>query len=832
MLLAALMSASVATQAPAQAADVFSGEHPNSSRIVVRLDRPAEVSAVRVDDGYRVRFVPRAPALDLSGVFRLIPRDRISDVRQDPDDGSLLILSECDCVLDTFVAGPFTYGIDLRDRRPDEPRDPPGASVSRGSPDRGAAGPSDEPGSPEPGVPARADGARPAIAPAGGTLPAGTTIAAAGNMPGIALPASSLLPFPLLRAPPTGERSGADRGRENPMTRVADASEASPPASAAPEPMQAMEAGDLDSLAESLRRAADAGVVELRDQGGGTGRLWSARDGSAQDGSDDRFREVESASRRLSALADNLSISLGSGTRPDDGAEKPSSGTCPPADRFGFLSGNADGDAYGGLRALRAGLVTEAGDIDPDGALALAERYLALGFGAEAAQLLAVSELSPEQAAAYASLARIVDTTGDRAPDVWRGKEACPSDVALWALLGQGGRIPPNNIDATAVQRAFFGLNAPMRLHLGPVLARQLDALDQTDAATAIRTNIEPLQIASAERDVDGGANSTETGPVAGPGAAQRAVTELLARAQSAMRAGRPIRPDDLSLAEALSWEYRGTEEGIKLAGMTALGRLVDNDVPGAMAILQEQWRQADPAWTSTLTDAFTETVVAKGDAELLELVLHPRGDEVTALLDGAQRVAVADRLTGVGFPELALDLLAELEEPATGLRRARAAAHLSAGDPARALALVAGLPGRQAAAVRAGALEALERFALAARAYADAGDADGAARAAWLSGDERTIAAFGSDRHRDLATRLARPPATDDPPGLPAQAAPRTGPGPAPVDAGRQAAPARASTPGARPEAPPGLGEGQALIERSAALRNDISELLESFAE
>ena len=794
-LLTALLATSAPLTAPAQGAEVFSGEHPNSSRLVLRFDRPTQVSATRVEEGYRVDFDPQASTLDLSNVFDLIPRDRISGIRQDADDGSLLILSSCDCVLETFDAGRFTYALDLRDRRSGERLE---AREVRTEASFGT----ESGGTMEDGNTLRRTNETPRSSVSGlakmddgGILPAELISSAARRLNGRVLPESKVLPFPILQIPPASSFP-EEAGQRNVVSDPSESAVASSSRRSGPESSRTATATDnAHPLSENLRRAADAGLLQLRDERGDRNRIWNAERSAGYP-----FRDIEAASNRLSTLSGNLSINLGSGGTPNSGGQKSSTDACPPVDRFAFLSLDSRADAFSALRDLRRDLVTEAGELDPDVALAMTERYLSLGFGAEAAHLLNMARVSPGQASAYASLARIVDTTSDVAPDVWEGKEGCSSEVALWALLGQDGRVPPNSVDESAVQRAFFALNAPMRLHLGPVLASHLDALGHADAADAIRTNIEPLQTASSARGAVTADGSTRTGPVASPSASARAVSELLARAQSAMRAGRPIGQDDLGLAEALAWEYRGTREGVKLAGMTALGRLVDNDVPGAMAILEDQWKQADPTWTATLTEAFAETVVAKGDAELLELVLHPRGGEVTALLDGSQRISVADRLTDVGFPDLALELMREVDEPAAELRRALAAAHSAAGDPARALALVAGLPGKQAAAVRAEALEALEQYALAAGAYADAEDEQGAARAAWLSGDTDTISMHGTARHRELATRLSRA----DPP----------------------------ETPPVTDDAPPSLGAGQALIERSAGLRTDISALLDTFSD
>jgi hypothetical protein len=100
ILLAGLASAQVVT--------VRSGQHDGFARLVLTFPEPAGWDLGRTADGYGFRARKAGWRYDISTVFDLIPRDRLSAVWVDPQTGVLRIGLGCEC---HAIATPFRPGI-------------------------------------------------------------------------------------------------------------------------------------------------------------------------------------------------------------------------------------------------------------------------------------------------------------------------------------------------------------------------------------------------------------------------------------------------------------------------------------------------------------------------------------------------------------------------------------------------------------------------------------------------------------------------------------------------------------------------------------------------
>ena len=101
---ALLAVALIASAAPAlaQSIPVQTGEHASFTRLAMQFPTPVTWSEATTDTGYAVTFDNSNLTFDLSNSFRLIPRDRVADIRWDAAAGRLEIESGCDCHLDAF----------------------------------------------------------------------------------------------------------------------------------------------------------------------------------------------------------------------------------------------------------------------------------------------------------------------------------------------------------------------------------------------------------------------------------------------------------------------------------------------------------------------------------------------------------------------------------------------------------------------------------------------------------------------------------------------------------------------------------------------------------
>ena len=772
---------------------IQSGEHAGFSRLALIFEERTAWRAERADGGYRLRFTPNPGPIDLGRVFDLIPRDRIENVRQNPEDGSLFIASTCDCHLDVFEAGRRILAIDIKDGPdPDE---------------RGRRGPALGP--------PQADGSPRSAAPRGPGAP----------------------PPPVFITPPAAAFAGAeaeptDSGRRAPATAGGGAARPGPSGPA----IAGTASGALERrLRADLRRAAEAGLVDLADEP----LAPSGTDGGRQTGpletparpsrAEPRTRIAEPPPRAQPPAPDTAGPQRNIALRTAfDRSASPSSGAddlrpCPPEGRFAFFVDAAPRQILASLPALRADLVDATDALDPEGGRRLVEAYLALGFGAEAAAIAAQTPMPDRTSAIYRSLARILDRGEDTETSVWSGLQRCPSPAALWSVLGHLPEEGDPPVDSGALQLAYFELPAHLRIQIGAELAARLRDLGLAAPAAAVERNRAALlrpEASNADRSAarpdSSGASPTDPAggdSVPAPGLGERRVDALIDRALARMRQQRLPAADDRALAEALVREHAGTERGAQLRDLVALGRLAAGEHEAVVETLLRPDREDPTEWREGLDRAVAATIAAKSDADLLALALHPRGGDLFALLPAARSAEAAERLTQAGFPDLALDMLERAETAGTAADRARARATLAAGDPAGALALVAGEGSKETARLRARALSALGSHALAAAAYAEAGDPEQAARAAWLSGDAEAITRFGKDRHRAMAEALlspapAPPPATDE--GAP----------------GRDGVPSDPTGTRAAGEGPPSLSGARELAEESSRLRESLRGL------
>lgn len=708
-----------AAQGLAQQATVYSGEHADFTRIAIVFGADRQWEVAQEDKGYRISFTPPAPSLDLSGIYDRIPRDRFERVEQSPEDASLVIESSCACTLEVFVAGDRTIAIDVRD-------DPTGPENLTGL------------------GPASGDSAIPRPRRRETAMGTEQQVSVNDAAPVVRPPAEE----PSLILPVTNPRQ--DRISEGGLDLVVPEVASTAPSVA--------ETAWRQALIEGLIAAGDAGLVEFSPAS-------DVLPGSVN--RDPTDLQVETEVPRASDR-DNLDIrtayetflQLERAARAGDSRR-----ACLPDSYFSFFETAELTRGLPSIQAHRAGLVTPLGDVSPQGALTLTQAYLALGFGREALAILDMAGLAPDEAAVLSSLATIVDFRSDNAREVWSGLQRCEGVAALWAILGQPIADLGRTASSGSAQQAFFALPPHLRVHLGEELATRFDRLGDPDAASAVRLNVELLTTPLPNGNAAEPSGNDQPLPLAEMGPGEARVWELLTRLQEDMLSGRPINMADLETAESLTWEYEGTESGLRLRGASVLGRLEQGELEAAISLLEEGALDGseDPLWNASLRAGIGTAITSTTDAQLLTIVLHPDAESLTSLLSPPQKLDAARRLLLLGFPQEAIDVVSD-EEP-SGMEQIKtisASAYIAQGDPALALATIAGRTSDDVSRLRAQAHYALGNFALAAAASAEAGDTDFASHAAWLSGQSEAILSWGTDEQRSIAANLRETAAND----------------------------------------------------------------------
>lgn len=397
---------------------------------------------------------------------------------------------------------------------------------------------------------------------------------------------------------------------------------------------------------------------------------------------------------------------------------------CIAPDRLEFSAWADDRPVHEQWAEAMAGLSTEFDRTDPAALTRAARFLLALGFGAEARQLLrAFPEDLPDRAL-WEALARILDDEPG-GTTVLAGQTACDGPVAMWSFLAEDKVTPGGFRRADAILLAFSALPLRLRVLLGPRLAERFIAAGDAESARAIRDAIlraDPrTEGTTALIDAE---ISHETGDPAAAEAMLQSVfdaggpesIDALMRLV-VLRAGRglPVDPALVPLLEAAVQERHGTTAEPQAQAALVLARAASGDPAGALAGLPSAPETAPAVWA---------LLAGLGsDRQVLELAV-PQVAETAA---PETRAILARRLLDLGMQDAAL---AWGGAGPTGDVLLDARLDLARNDPRSALRGLAGDRDAAALPLRIAATAALGDHASEARLLDESGDQTGAARA------------------------------------------------------------------------------------------------------
>jgi len=743
--LLAILWLALAGPAAAQTVSVRSGEHPGFSRIVFETQEAEGWALGRGPDGYLLRFDDPALEFDLSRVFAMIPRQRLTDIRLEAP--GLLTLDIAGAVhAAPFVLRPGVLVVDIKD-----------GPAPSGSPFETPL---------SPGMAAATEGAADAETPP-------PDVASDGTPP--ADRQDDSLPAPPVRLP-------IGLGRLSPDPVVGPFLPKEAPAQEDPRVIEARTA-----LMQEIARAAAQGLLEPAEtlpQATESADTAPATDPSAGE-------EPSEAGDALAALGQRRNIRIE--TSIDQGLDLPGAeqdlsaegDPCLPDSAFdldAWLDGRPPAEL---IAERRSDLLNMRDTVDPQGALALAQSYLSLGFGAEAGQVLDLLDTSEGLVPVWRAMGGIVDSGRSAHPEIFDGQLSCPSRAALWAALSRPNLPDVARIDRAAVVRSFSELPPHVRSHLGPMLAERFLARGDEVTARRIRNTVARagaatrtgdltlvearLELAQGDTDLAGERISeilSEGGPASPEALALRIETEL--------DSGHAPEADDVGLAEALAFERRGTPLGARLMALSIRGHAARGEFQTAFIQLVHNGLQGQRAIASELLAALAQN---GSDADVVREsfagILTDPGLDATA----EARLDMAARLTALGFADRGEQILVDLQPRGTEQERlVRAEIAMTRGQPQQALQYLAGLDGEAADLIRAHAAEAAGDLATAERYFGALGETGRQGALAWKSRDWAAINASGTPEQSAYArARAAEPdPAAADPGAAPSLAGAR----------------------------------------------------------
>jgi len=490
----------------------------------------------------------------------------------------------------------------------------------------------------------------------------------------------------------------------------------------------------VTSLGRELSRAAAQGLIEAspdpeRRDGHALGPISTAiGDGRAN------ISATTSLDREILPLRNVVPpTNMGATCFPDDQVD---------IDAWGNVSMLAD------LGRLRGAAMAEDGAILPEGALALARYYLALGFGAEAKSYAKLLPDGSHQSLLYA-LADIMDEVQTDST-VLDGQAFCNGKIALWAILARpitAAEAPTSTDDILAT---FSALPAHLRIHLGPTLAERLrsaglddDARIAVNAVTRGGAKTSESELVNARLGLSGTGHDIAQSVLedlahGSDATAAEALIELL---EDARARGMPPNPDWVEDAPSLVRATIGTQASERLnisalRGRIALGQfdILRNELSEDMPGIDDVLRQTLAAEALVQAEKVAEPV-AFLKTEVSLNYLSPQ-----EVIDRTSRFKIAKRLTDLGLAERAIPYLPddpmEMEEVLI-----TADVLFATGAEMRAVALLESRPEDVARKKLGLMLSRVGQDALAVPVFASSGQLDDAVDAAMRVGDWDWIA-------------------------------------------------------------------------------------------
>lgn len=624
----------VATPSMAQTARVSSGDHADFTRIVVEYGAEVNWTMGRTADGYEIRLDAAATQYDLSKVFDLIGKDRLAAIWADPGDGALHFSIACACFAMPFEFRPGTVVIDIRNGQP-----PKGSSFEL----------------PLDGSVVADLAARPVIRPMKRPFDAPSAPATSTEPPPVYDWTAAIL------APPAVASDGP--------------AVAGLPTLGSPEAMQIDLQPLRQSLIEQLSLGASQGIVQMADPG---------KPNPASDQGGNPSVEI-----RLADEPNLLIRQKGETAEPltAQGAE------CVPDEALNVAEWAEDTPVTEQIGPMMSGLT---GEFDvPDGeAVKRAVRfYLNIGFGAEARALLRAFPTEQKDAGIWQSMAHILDGEADPQP-AFAGMAACDTSAALWAVLADAETLSVDQVERSAILRAFSALPPNLRRQLGPVLVDRFLAMQDFATAIALRDAVlrgttEPgpetaLMQAAIERA--GGSPSaseallesvaTESGPLTAEALAKLVVQ----RAEM----GQEVSLDQVESLEGYAKEQEGGPQEAEFDHALTLAYAASGDFDAARARIDSDAEAAPTFWKilatsgpetsllniATLAPGQSPPDSATASASLIATRLLTLGlaDQAARWLELAEAppTLLAARVSlGRGQPEAALDLVQDDTSPA-----------------------------------------------------------------------------------------------------------------------------------------------------------------------
>lgn len=693
------------TMGLAQRVTVRSGEHADFSRLAFEFSSPIKWEMGRVEQGYEIRLHEARPKIDISEVYRRIPRDRIKDLSVSEDATRILLDLGCDCHADAFEFRPGLLVVDVKDGQASP------TSRFEGTFSSGELITDQQ-------VNAEKSGN------SGHAIVEGTRDEASIELP--------------LSIPNTQASNGPNLGL------FSEKSEDT-----------ARQVSEMQSeILHQIGRAASQGLLNA-----------DVPQPARVEPNTPPPPEAIAKPPPALIITPHLNIHVESSIdREFSDLTKqhfvPSSGKeCLSKTLFNITEWGDEDAILAKISEKRSALMGEFDNADAQDIKGLVRAYLYAGFGAEALGVLSSFDVMVKEDNTLRAMAHIVDGTTPDQYYEFADQLGCDSASALWAALAVPSLSKQGQINSTAILGTFSGLPIHLRRLLGPHLAQKFLEIDDVETAHALRNAIarssgesnSEFHLLDAKLDLERGLNDSaehtlEDIVTNDKGEAPNALIELI---ELRLQNKETISQRTLATAETYIFEQRGTKTAANLKRLVALSLAQSGDFMSALDALNElkafenlDTKAEAAAWSKVVGHLALEA----SEATLLQFVFAAQDDLTHQNISRKMRRQLARRLVKSGWPIKAEMILSAPTSPTADDRMILAQSGILNGQTEPALRMLENVAGNEAANLRASAYARIGNHLAAAQEYRAIKDAENQKISAWRAKDWAQLIRIGSE--------------------------------------------------------------------------------------
>jgi len=342
---------------------------------------------------------------------------------------------------------------------------------------------------------------------------------------------------------------------------------------------------------------------------------------------------------------------------------------------------------------LRSGLVSDIDIVDQTTSNQLAKAYVHFGFGAEAIQVLNLTDRTPETRIVE-SLAHIIGNATPRRANPVLGQSSCSGNVALWAVLSGDSSV--QDLNENAVLRSFSALPFHLRAMLAPKLSGRLIELGHNDSAALVlqmvdrsgKTSSPSLEMAGAEVAQAQGFVQKNTEILEKLALEDSDFTPVaIAKLVDQYWEERLPPPADIvNLLDAFALEHRESSFGPKLRRSKLYSSILQSDFSNAFDVVGEIYT-TDGSDASRLARSILVHAIAEHADDFETISLFASENLATVDISPSAALAMAERLSQAGFLTQAAAALASIPsgKAPDGVHRVKGMVAMAQGFPRRA---------------------------------------------------------------------------------------------------------------------------------------------------